>query len=105
MSQDRAELPMFPFARKMARVCPAAGRLACGDALAEAAGDRIAEHRVQPAHDLVAGPAEVAVMPGPDLQDHRWEAHNKQWRWAVAALRSAACAPVRAEDHTAVLKI
>jgi hypothetical protein len=47
------------------------GGPARGDALVGAAGDQVAEHRVQPAHDLVAGPAQVAVPLGPDLQHGR----------------------------------
>jgi hypothetical protein len=47
------------------------GGLACGDALADAAGDQVAQYRVQAAHDLVAGPAQVAVPLGPDLQHRR----------------------------------
>jgi hypothetical protein len=33
-----------------------AGGLACGDFLAEAAGDQLAQHGVEPAGDLIAGP-------------------------------------------------
>ncbi len=47
-----------------------AGGLGCGDLLRVTAGDQVAEHRVQPAGDLVAGPGQVPVPLGPDLQ-HR----------------------------------
>jgi len=42
--------------------------LACGDRLGDAAGDQLAQHGVQPADDLGAGPAQVPVALGPDLQ-------------------------------------
>ena len=44
------------------------GGLACGDGLGYAAGDQLAQHRVQPAHDLGAGAAQVTVALGPYLQ-------------------------------------
>jgi hypothetical protein len=34
-----------------------AGRVRCGDLLADTAGDQLAQHRVEPAGDLVARPA------------------------------------------------
>jgi hypothetical protein len=45
--------------------------LACGDLLVVAAGDQVAEHGVEPAGDLVAGPGQVPVPLGPHLQHHR----------------------------------
>jgi hypothetical protein len=47
-----------------------AGGLACGDFLAEASGHQFAQHRVQTAGDLVAGPGQIPVPFGPHLQ-HR----------------------------------
>jgi hypothetical protein len=44
--------------------------VSCGDLLGHAAGDQLAQHRVEPARDLVLGPAQVPVPPGPHLQ-HR----------------------------------
>ena len=41
------------------------------DRLGHAAGDQLAQHRVQPADDLGAGPAQVTVALGPDLQHRR----------------------------------
>src|SRR5260370_10105366 len=47
-----------------------AGSVACGDLFADATGEQVAQHRVEPAGDLVAGPRQVAVPLGPYLQ-HR----------------------------------
>ncbi len=44
--------------------------LACGDLLADAARNQLAQHRMQAAGDLVAGPGQVPVPLGPHLQ-HR----------------------------------
>ncbi len=46
-----------------------AGGLACGDFLAEAARQQLAQHGVEPAGDLVAGPRQVPVPLGPHLQN------------------------------------
>jgi hypothetical protein len=48
-----------------------AGGLRRGDLLADAAGHQLAQHRVQPAGDLVAGPAQVPVPLSPHLQHCR----------------------------------
>ena len=48
-----------------------AGGLSCGDLLGDAAGDQLAQHGVQPAGDLGAGPAQVPVALGPHLQHRR----------------------------------
>src|SRR5258708_38938767 len=42
--------------------------LACGDLLADAAGNQLAQHRMQAAGDLVARPAQVTVPLGPLLR-------------------------------------
>ena len=47
-----------------------AGGVSCGDLLGHAAGNQLAQHRMEPARDLVLGPAQVPVPPGPHLQ-HR----------------------------------
>ena len=57
--------------------------------LADAAGDPFAPHLVQPAGDLVTGPAQIAVAPGPDFQHRcvilgadqpdRWRAQRGSW--------------------------
>jgi len=47
------------------------GRAGRVDRLADAAGDQVTQHGVQPAHDLGAGPAQVPVPLGPDLQHRR----------------------------------
>ena len=41
-----------------------ASGMACGDLFGYAAGYQLAQHRVQPAHDLGAGAAQIAVAPG-----------------------------------------
>ena len=41
---------------------------ACGDLASEAAGDQLTQHRVQPARDLVAGPGQITVPLGQDLE-------------------------------------
>jgi hypothetical protein len=46
-------------------------RAGCGDFLPHAAGDQLAQHRVQPAGNLVTGPGQVPVPPGPHLQHGR----------------------------------
>ena len=46
------------------------GGVSCGDLLGDAARDQLAQHRVQPAGDLVPGAAQVPVPLGPHLQ-HR----------------------------------
>jgi hypothetical protein len=43
------------------------GRVGRVDRPADPAGDQVAQHRVQPAHDLGAGPAQVTVTLGPYL--------------------------------------
>ena len=45
-----------------------AGSLACGDFLGEAARHEFAQHCVEPAGDLVAGPGQIPVPLGPHLQ-------------------------------------
>ena len=47
-----------------------AGGLACGDFLAEAPRDKVAQHSVEPAGHLVPCPAQIPVPVGPHLQ-HR----------------------------------
>jgi hypothetical protein len=47
------------------------GGLSCGDLLRVTAGDQVAQHRVQPAGNLVASPAQVTVPLGPHLQHRR----------------------------------
>src|SRR5271156_6666651 len=47
------------------------GRVSCDDLLRDAAGDQLAQHRVQAADDLGAGAAQVAVPLGPPPQDLR----------------------------------
>jgi len=42
-----------------------AGGVSCGDLLADAAGEQVAQYRVEPAGDLIAGPRQVAVPLGP----------------------------------------
>ena len=42
-----------------------------GDRLGDPAGDQLAQHRMQPADHLGAGPAQVTVPFGPDLQHRR----------------------------------
>jgi hypothetical protein len=41
------------------------------DRLADTAGDQVTQHGAQPAHDLGAGPAQIPVALGPDLQHRR----------------------------------
>jgi len=48
-----------------------AGRQGRADALADAAGDQVAQHGARAADDLVAGPAQVPVPLRPYLQDRR----------------------------------
>jgi hypothetical protein len=43
---------------------------ACGDLIRDPAGHQVAQHRVQPAGDLVAGPGKITMPLRPDLQ-HR----------------------------------
>jgi hypothetical protein len=43
--------------------------LSCSDFLGEAAGDELAEHRVQTAGDPVLCVAQIAVSSGQDLDD------------------------------------
>ena len=45
-------------------------RLTCADLLGDHAGHQLAEHRAQPAGDLVPGPAQITVTLSPHLQ-HR----------------------------------
>ena len=45
--------------------------LACGDLLGHTAGHQLAQHGVQPAGDLGAGPAQIPVSLGPHLQHRR----------------------------------
>jgi len=47
------------------------GSRASGDLLGHATGDQLAQHRVQPAHHLGPGPAQVAVALGPHLEHRR----------------------------------
>jgi hypothetical protein len=47
------------------------GGVSRGDRLADAAQDQLAQHGVQPADELGAGPAEVTVTLGPHLQHRR----------------------------------
>ncbi len=48
---------------------PGGGRR--GDRLRDPAGDQLAQHRMQPAHHLGTGPAQVTVPFGPHLQHRR----------------------------------
>jgi hypothetical protein len=45
--------------------------MACGDRLGDAAGNQLAQHRMQSAHDLGTAAAQVPVALGPDLQHRR----------------------------------
>lgn len=45
--------------------------LSCVDFLADPAGYQLAQRRLEPAGDLVAGPAQVPVPPGLDRQHRR----------------------------------
>ena len=62
------------------------GGLGCGDLLGDAAGDQLAQHRVQPADDLVAGrPGRGAAWPRPSAppRGHRpltWRAGRRPQR-------------------------
>ena len=47
------------------------GGLSCGDLLGDAAGDEVAQYRVEPAGDLVTGAGQVTVPFGPHLQHRR----------------------------------
>jgi len=51
--------------------CQDLSGLACGDLLADAAGDQLAQHLVQPAGHLGAGLAQVPVALGPHLKHCR----------------------------------
>jgi hypothetical protein len=51
--------------------CQDARGLACGDLPGDAAGHQLAQHLVQPAGDLGAGAAQVAVALGPQLEHRR----------------------------------
>ena len=69
-----------PAARRRARSAPGStaprgriwledpGGLACGDLVRDPAGNQLAQHRVEPADDLVAGPGQITVALGPHLQ-------------------------------------
>ena len=48
-----------------------AGGLSCGDLLGHAAGNQLTQQGVEPARDLVLGPAQVPVPPGPYPQHRR----------------------------------
>ena len=52
-------------------IAPGVSGVNCGDPLGHAAGDQLAQHRVQPAGHLGPGPAQVPVALGPHLQHRR----------------------------------
>jgi hypothetical protein len=63
----------------------ALGSLACDDRLRDAAGDELAQHRVEPARHLGPGAAQIPLAHGPHVQDR-----CKRRPAATAAFRQAA---------------
>jgi hypothetical protein len=60
------------------------GCVACGDLVRDPAGHQVAEHGVQPAGDLVAGPGKITMPLRPDLK-HRGVVVGEHWALGLGA--------------------